>query len=217
MSFIPLVKNTDDTSWCLMDLLLCTPPRNDGYVFAWRRSVSRWPPLHLPGVHPYHCSLFLSLLVSIQTLSWWGSTLHWSATTTTTTNTTTPTHLQAQVGVNICSWRRPGSWQMDDNTAAESSSLQPGILEGKRDKRWGGDEDGRLERECEGVKERKEEEEEVYRVKWHILTGIWVYVKKKKGTTDQYSETSETRFIKDEDDESESRWNCCSLMESFKF
>lgn len=38
----------------------------------------------LPGVHPYHCSLLLSPLVSMQTLPWYRSPLHRS------TNTTTP-------------------------------------------------------------------------------------------------------------------------------
>ncbi|CAB1457591.1 unnamed protein product [Pleuronectes platessa] len=97
--------------------------------------------------------------VSMQSLSGNRSSLHWS--------TTNPlTHLQAQVeeeGGKICSQRRSGGRQMDGHTEVESSSLQPGILEGKADKGRGGDEDGRLQRVKEGVKERKEEED--YRVK----------------------------------------------------
>ncbi|KAK2826719.1 hypothetical protein Q5P01_020933 [Channa striata] len=70
--------------------------------------------------------------VSMQTVPCYRSSLHWS--------TTTPLHLQGQVeedGVNICWRRRPGNGQMDDNSEGESSSLWPGILEGKANKRGG--------------------------------------------------------------------------------
>ncbi|KAK2892209.1 hypothetical protein Q8A73_017874 [Channa argus] len=116
-------------------------------MHGWRRSVRS--PDHLPSFHPLY--LLLSPLVSMQSVPCYRSSLHWS--------TSTPLYFQGQVeedGVNICSWRRPSNGQMAVNTKWENSSLWPGILKGRTNKRRGGDEDGRIQTVYERVKEGKE-------------------------------------------------------------
>ncbi|XP_035529525.1 M-phase inducer phosphatase 2-like [Morone saxatilis] len=63
------------------------------------------------------------------------SPLHWSATTTTTTTPTPPGLRSREKEYTSARGGGPGSQQMDSNTEGEDSSLWPGILEGKTDKR----------------------------------------------------------------------------------
>lgn len=91
-----------------------TSQRNEGDVCTETVSQPLVPPIHLPGVHPYYCSHWLSLLVSMQTLSW--STLHWSTTPLTS-------RLRSRKGVNICSCRRPR--QPTDGQQHRGRELEP--------------------------------------------------------------------------------------------